>query len=467
MLMRSEALEKVGLLDEAFFMYGEDIDLSYRILKGGYTNYYFPETRIIHYKGESTKKSSVNYVFVFYRAMIIFAEKHFSQKNAKLFSFLINAAIYFRATLAISMRFIWHAVLPLVDFSILLIGLYALTNQWRISNIDFPESIVNISLPAYTFIWMLSVLFQNGYDNTVKLSNYFKSTLIGTMTILIVYALLPKSWQFSRLYILLGAGWILSYFLLSRIFLHFSIGKKFNLSPKKNKRFAIVGGQEEFERVAEILKQTTRKIESIEHVSAGEEKENGAVGTLNQLDQILHIKGINEIIFCAKDTTAQTIINWMTVIDSTKIDFKIAQPDSLSLIGSNSIETAGDLYVLDINSITKTENIRSKRTFDIAMGFLLLVGSPVLIWYIENKKLFLQNILSVLIGKLSLVGYFKLDSKVSNQLPRIKPGILNPIDSLSFPDVSLTEKLNLIYARDYSIGKDLSILLKAWKKLDR
>ena len=467
MLMRSEALEKVGLLDEAFFMYGEDIDLSYRILKGGYSNYYFPETRIIHYKGESTKKSSVNYVFVFYRAMIIFAEKHFSQKNAKLFSFLINAAIYFRATLAISMRFIRQSVLPLVDFVILLIGLYALTNQWRISNIDFPEKVVNIAVPTYTLIWMLSILFNSGYDNPVKLSNYFKSTVIGTLTILIVYALLPKSWQFSRLYILLGAAWVLAYFLLSRIFLHFSIGKKFNLSPKKNKRFAIIGGKEEFERVAGILQQTTRKIESIEHVSAGEEKEKGAIGTLNQLDQILHIKGINEIIFCAKDTTAQTIINWMTVIDSTKIDFKIAQPDSLSLIGSNSIETAGDLYVLDINSITKTENIRSKRTFDIAMGLLLLVGSPILIWYMENKKLFLQNILSVLIGKLSLVGYFKLDSKVSNQLPRIKPGILNPTDSLSFPDVSLTDKLNLIYARDYSIGKDLSILLKAWKKLDR
>lgn len=467
MLMRSEALDKVGLLDEAFFMYGEDIDLSYRILKGGYSNYYFPATRIIHYKGESTKKSSVNYVFVFYRAMIIFAEKHFSQKNAKLFSFLINAAIYFRATLAISMRFIRQSVLPIVDFAILIIGLFALTYQWRISNIDFPERVVNIAVPAYTIIWMISILFNGGYDNPIKLSNYFKSTVIGTLIILIVYALLPKSWQFSRLYILLGAGWVLSYFLLSRIFLHFSIGKKFNLNPKKNKKFAIVGRQEEYDRVAEILKQTTRKIESIEHVSPGEEKEKGAVGTLNQLDQILHINGINEIIFCAKDTTAQTIINWMTVIDSTKIDFKIAQPDSLSLIGSNSIETAGDLYVLDINSITKIENIRSKRTFDIAMGLLLLVGSPVLIWYIENKKLFLQNILSVLIGKLSLVGYFKLDSKVSNQLPRIKPGILNPIDSLSFPDVTLTDKLNLIYARDYSIGKDLSILLKAWEKLDR
>jgi GT2 family glycosyltransferase len=100
MLMRKATLDKVGLLDETFFMYGEDIDLSYRIILGGYKNYYFPETRIIHYKGESTKKSSVNYVFVFYKAMVIFANKHFSQNNAKLFSFLINIAIYLRAGVA-------------------------------------------------------------------------------------------------------------------------------------------------------------------------------------------------------------------------------------------------------------------------------------------------------------------------------------------------------------------------------
>ncbi|MEI2422322.1 glycosyltransferase, partial [Arthrospira platensis SPKY2] len=73
MLLRREALEKAGLLDETFFMYGEDIDLSYRITQAGYNNYYFPEARIIHYKGESTRKSSVNYVLVFYSAMIIFA----------------------------------------------------------------------------------------------------------------------------------------------------------------------------------------------------------------------------------------------------------------------------------------------------------------------------------------------------------------------------------------------------------
>jgi hypothetical protein len=67
-------------------MYGEDIDLSYRITLGGYENWYFPDARIIHYKGESTKKSSVNYVFVFYNAMAIFAKKHFTRKRTDLFA---------------------------------------------------------------------------------------------------------------------------------------------------------------------------------------------------------------------------------------------------------------------------------------------------------------------------------------------------------------------------------------------
>lgn len=104
MMIRKETIDKVGMLDEDFFMYGEDIDWSYRIVLGGYKNYYFSETRIIHYKGESTKKSSVNYVFVFYRAMIIFAKKHF-HKNWKWFCFFINIAIWLRAALAIVSRF--------------------------------------------------------------------------------------------------------------------------------------------------------------------------------------------------------------------------------------------------------------------------------------------------------------------------------------------------------------------------
>lgn len=95
MLFRKEALDKVGLLDEAFFMYGEDIDLSYRILQGGFRNYYLPYS-ILHYKGESTKKDSFKYVQIFYGAMLIFFRKHYPHYNF-FFSFAIRSAIFFRA----------------------------------------------------------------------------------------------------------------------------------------------------------------------------------------------------------------------------------------------------------------------------------------------------------------------------------------------------------------------------------
>ena len=122
MLLRKSALDKVGLLDEDYFMYGEDIDISYRLLKGGYKNYYYPGTAIIHYKGESTRKSSINYVQVFYRAMIIFARKHFTHKNASIFSMLINLAIYFRAFTAIMSRLVKIAFLPVCDAIIIFTG---------------------------------------------------------------------------------------------------------------------------------------------------------------------------------------------------------------------------------------------------------------------------------------------------------------------------------------------------------
>ncbi len=95
MFIRHEALRQVGLLDEDFFMYGEDIDLSYRLLKGGWQNWYVP-TPILHYKGESTQKSSYRYVYVFYEAMLIFFNKHYSHRYF-LLSLLIRLAVLLRA----------------------------------------------------------------------------------------------------------------------------------------------------------------------------------------------------------------------------------------------------------------------------------------------------------------------------------------------------------------------------------
>ena len=98
-MLRRKALDQVGLLDEDFFMYGEDIDLSYRLLKGGWENWYHPSD-IVHFKGESTQKSSFRYVHVFYQAMLIFFRKHYGHQSF-LYTVPVKLAIYFRATLAL------------------------------------------------------------------------------------------------------------------------------------------------------------------------------------------------------------------------------------------------------------------------------------------------------------------------------------------------------------------------------
>ena len=98
-MIRKTALDEVGLLDEDFFMYGEDIDLSYRLLKGGWENWYHPSD-IVHFKGESTQKSSFRYVHVFYQAMLIFFRKHYGHQSI-FFTVPVKLAIYFRAALAL------------------------------------------------------------------------------------------------------------------------------------------------------------------------------------------------------------------------------------------------------------------------------------------------------------------------------------------------------------------------------
>ncbi len=101
-MSRREILNKAGGFDERFFMYGEDIDLSYRIQQEGYKNFYVAETCIIHYKGESTKRGSLNYVKIFYRAMSLFVEKHYKGKNSGTFNFFIETSIWFRAGLSVT-----------------------------------------------------------------------------------------------------------------------------------------------------------------------------------------------------------------------------------------------------------------------------------------------------------------------------------------------------------------------------
>ena len=157
----------------------------------------------------------------------------------------------------------------------------------------------------------------------------------------------------------------------------------------------------------------------------------------------------------------------MHTLVSADVDFKIAPPESLSIIGSNSIDTAGDLYILNINEISKKSNLRIKRTLDLFLAFLFLCFSPILIFYYQRKLIFLKNMFHCLFGKKSFVGYYFNVTNQESNLPYLKKGILTPLDILKSKDESLSCKINLIYARDYHILKDLKIIKQAWKNLDR
>ena len=470
MLMRKEALDKVGLLDEAFFMYGEDIDLSYRIVLGGYKNYYFPKTRIIHYKGESTKKSSVNYVFVFYNAMIIFAKKHFSSKNARIYSFLINLAIYFRAGVALLNRAIKRLTIPLIDYALVLGGLFFIGWQYqKFEDIIIPENLLNYGLPIYGVVWFLVQIFSGGYDKPVIPWKNVVGGIIGTGIILMIYALLSKEYQFSRLIILLGGAWIILYYLISRLLLHFTAGESYRIGGSKNKRFVIVGDLLEAERVSQLLQQTNSKVSSVVFLSHTDSKEEEEfVGTINQLDQVIEIQKIDEVIFCAKNISAATIISKMLQLEGTKLDFKIAQPETSFLIGSNSIDSQGDFYVMDINKINKPANRRNKRMADAVIAFFAILLSPVLVWAYKHKKQFFKNMLSVFWGSLSFVGYAPIQHQSNLKLPKIKRGILSAalmVNGNNLDDDAIS-RLNLIYAKNHSYLTDLRLMFKYFLRWD-
>jgi GT2 family glycosyltransferase len=112
MLISRMAYMKTGMLDEDYFMYGEDIDYSYRLLKSGFSNYYFPETSIIHFKGESTQKGNLNVVVNFYKAMLIFVRKHLARESGYLLIFAVKTAIFFRASLSFVKRIVRKLFFP-------------------------------------------------------------------------------------------------------------------------------------------------------------------------------------------------------------------------------------------------------------------------------------------------------------------------------------------------------------------
>jgi GT2 family glycosyltransferase len=469
MFMRKEALDKVGLLDEDFFMYGEDIDLSWRIIQGGYKNLYLADTSIIHYKGESTKKGSLNYVFVFYNAMVIFAKKHFSSKNAQLFSTLINLAIYLRAGIAIVSRFIREMWLPSVDAVVALGGLWGIKlfyENWQGKVYD--QTLVTSAFCLYAVCWVLSLSLTGGYQRPIRILNVIKGIGLGTIIILIAYSLLPESLRFSRALIILGALIVFALLLAIRGLLLAFSGSSSGFRVKRVKHYALVGSNEEVKRVHQLLAQSQAELGKVMYIDSKYNPLGDKAASMKMLDEIVRVHGIHDVIFCAKDISSAEIIGTMSRTENRGVEFKIAPPESLYIIGSNSIETSGELFILDVNSVSLPNNRREKRLLDVTVSLALIVSLPINLWLVRSKGKYIKNLLSVLIGKKTWVGFYPSSSN-KQKLPKLRPGVLYPI--LAGANSKITEetfdKLNVVYAKDYRVMNDLGFVWRFFGELGR
>lgn len=471
MWIRAEALAKAGLLDEDFFMYGEDIDLSYRIVKAGYKNYYFPETTIIHYKGESTKKGSLNYVRTFYQAMIIFARKHFQGREARWFVWMLQLAIYFRAGLTLVRQSIRWLAWPVNDALLFYAGLVWLKHFWAVYRFDDPNyyasTFLYFNAPLYTVLWLSGIYLSGGYDPGARIGRTLRGLLLGTLFIAVVYGFLNQEMRTSRAIILLGTAWSLAALFLSRAAWQLITYKELRLFAVRPKNLLIIGSNHEVQRVRDVLRSAPAEFNDIGAVRVVEaDKGDHWLGSIRQLGEIVRLYRAEVLIFCARDLPAGKIMHWMSVL-GPEIAYKIALEESPTIIGSHSKNNPGELFTIDIRyRIDRIDMRRSKRLLDLFICVILLLSLPLQVVFQPYFTRFFNNWMRVLVGKKSWVGYAP-GADTQHNLPLLKPGVLSPAVRIpdSLRNQESVRRLNRMYARDYQPEDDVRLLLAHWRAL--
>lgn len=479
MFLRSTVLDKIGLLDEDYFMYGEDIDLSYRITKAGFQNYYFADTQIIHYKGESTRKGSLNYVLVFYNAMLIFARKHFSHGRRRLFMLLIQLAIYFRALLAIGRRITSRGFFPLLEW----ISIYGLGVGMRygyetlVANAPAPvldHVYLYVAAPIYASVFVLLLMAFGSYRRPYRIRPLVLAVFFGFIAIATVNFVF-KDLNFSRGTVALISIGTLLLTTLTRAGAAFIRGGSLLMEQIPQKRYIIIGKPKETQRVLRLLHEDIYYPHEL--VGVVRPEDNDAVndtgqqppvlGDTGQLDEITRYYAIEEVIFCNKSLSTHEIIRHMTRMASKGIHFKIVPNNADYLIGPNEILSSVAAQPLRVRLENPEIRLR-KKVFDMAVSLVLVAAYPLTFWLYRHKREALTNLFRVLAGQYHLVGY--IDGS-QPELPRIKTGLLN-IGTLlrqrqRSRSLSLLEttKLDYHYARNYSLYMDWEILVRGLRQL--
>ncbi|WP_345083246.1 glycosyltransferase family 2 protein [Nemorincola caseinilytica] len=468
MLVRRTAMDEAGgPFDEDYFMYCEDVDLSYRIQKAGYKNIYYPEVDLIHYKGESTRKMTLSYVRIFNEALVTFVKKHYTKRQAGLFILFINAGIVLRAILGTVKRGLKVLHMPLFDALILLLTLWGIKEFWvsEVKNMaPITGSIVYATFPAYILLWLLSLYFNGAYDQPYRALKVTRGMIFGTIVILAYYGLLPPEYRFSRA-IIIFSGFAGTVILLGLHELLYRMGVlryiPYDALPRKA---VIVADEHAYKQTAEVLRQVNYAPELSGRISPSADGP-GALATIGEMKQLLFVTNVNEVIFCINGLTYADVFRQMQLCGGD-YEYKIHLPGGQSFVGSNSSATSGDLYTIDRRfNLADFAQVRNKRMIDIAASVVFLLLFPILLFLVKRPLTFLGHCFRVLFGKLTWVGY--VPGVAVQHLPRLRRGVIYPYNILPGyePADKVKTGMNLLYAQQYTPGTDVGLLLKNYRYL--
>lgn len=467
MFIRKEVLDKTGGFDESFFMYGEDVDLSFRIQKAGYSNYYFAGSSIIHFKGESTRKVSMNYVRMFYTAMIRFVRKHYGGSRAGLFTTLIYTGIWLRAGLTAAANFIRRFGLPLIDAALILLSFWLIKNIWNQyvrTEVRYENKLLWIAFPSFTVFYLVAAYYAGLYDRWYKRSELLGSTVIATVLLLAAYALLPEQYRFSRGIIFFGA--LLAFFLIS--ILRWVAVRTGLLQSRKQKEehltTLVAASTGEYEEVLGLMQAAGLRQKVLGRVAVTA-NDNDAVGHWKELGKLAEKVPFREIIFCSGTLSNREILTILPQLPAGT-QMMIHARGSGSIVGSQSRDVSGESVSGENGfNLANPYYRRLKRLTDIGVALTGLLFFPLQFLIQKKPVAFLGNCVAVLLARKTWIGY----TSAQKGVPPLRKGVMaaNGIPCTTRQQLP-TESLQMMdywYARDYQPGKELNLIGKLYRRL--
>jgi GT2 family glycosyltransferase len=457
MFIRAEVFQRVGLLDEAFFMYGEDIDLSYRIHSAGYDIWYLGTTSIVHFKGESTRKATFRYYRVFYNAMRIFADKHFARSRSNLYSFALSAAIGLRGLfgfLSGTVKKWFRPVLAVVALIFIFIGVKWLWGSLYYNDPNyFPDSYLWVNVPLYAIAHIAGLLIAAYFHRPGRSIELLKGIIIGLLVSLIVYALLPEQFRSSRILPLLGSAG-------SFIFL-FGVDQLFYSRKTSgfNRRVLLVGSRNSVDDAKKLLNQGGTSHNFIGFISNQDTDAPDWLGKWENIDDVLRAYGITDLIFCDNE---QNLHEELKLLRSygRQISFRWFSTEAVAVIGSSSKKARGEIYTREIEyRITDPYLMDMKVLIDIVFALFYLICAPIIWVFGKNARHGLKHAIPVLLRKNTWVGYLDGDPFLI-ELPKIKRGVFPNASIDNSMDPDKVHRLNFLYAVEYSPWDDLATLMQ-------